>query len=117
MGRCRQGREFDGDGLGLGLRIAVLNLNPGDFTVSWRRGSREPRDHCREGIRSRRCSTIESPEDDYIWNRSRPDTRRDCGQSRAVIAWIAYKTPEDRSEIPGIYALDAPSTDAMSMAA
>jgi len=37
--------------------------------------------------------------------------------ARAVIAWIAYKIPEDRSEIPGLSVWDATSTDAMSMAA
>jgi len=32
---------------------------------------------------------------------------------RAVIAWIAYKIPEDLREIPGSYVWDAPSTDVM----
>ena len=35
------------------------------------------------------------------------------GPASAVIAGIAYKIPEDLSEIPGSYELDAPSTDAL----
>jgi len=57
------------------------------------------------------------------WPRCRVASDRalflDCRQRplarcpRAVIAWIAYKMPEDLSEIPGSYELDAPSTDAL----
>ena len=39
--------------------------------------------------------------------------RRADVNARAVIAWIAYKIPEELSEIPGISVLDVLLTNAM----